>query len=396
MRKVYDVAVVGLGAVGGAALYNLAKRKARVLGIDRFSPPHPFGSSHGDTRITRQAIGEGECYTPLSLRSYELFREIGALAGADLLQETGGLIMTSGNSNSLLHGRNDFLEETIRAARKYDISHSVMNAREIAAAFPQFKLSGDEIGYYEPAAGFLRPENCVRAQLLLAEQLGVDLRRNEVVTDLVIENDNSVIVRTDKKEYHASKVVLSIGSWVKRFLGEKYKGLFSVSRQVLYWFDASESHESFLPGRFPIFIWAFGNGDWVYGFPAVDGYGGGVKVASEQHDTEVEPDVVSRNVTEEEIGDMHNRYIAGRFHTLYPRCIKTVVCLYTKTPDSNFIIDVHPENQNIIIASPCSGHGFKHSAAVGEVLAQMALGEPRQIDISPFSIKRFFIEKAKI
>ena len=175
-----EVIVIGLGAMGSAACYQLAKRGAKVIGIDRYSPPHTFGSTHGETRITRQAIGEGEQFVPFALRSYEIWREIESETGDDLLTVTGGLIMSSASEQSL-HGNADFLQTTIDAARKFDIKHRVLNAGEINAEFPQFILSGNERGYFEDEAGFLRPESCVAAQLSLAERHGAGLRRNERV-----------------------------------------------------------------------------------------------------------------------------------------------------------------------------------------------------------------------
>lgn len=390
-KRNYDVIVVGLGAVGSTALYHLAKRGAKVLGVDQFAPPHPYGSSSGETRITRQAIGEGACYTPFSLRSYDLWREIEGMTGSNLLTITGGLIMGSQSSPAILHGRDDFVEETIRAARQYGIAHSVLDAAKIESRFPQFRLEGDERGYYEPMAGFLRPEQCIEDQLFLARRFGAEWRGHEAVLGFSSRHTGEMFVKTERGGYSAAKVIISTGAWVKRFVSKQYKNLFSISRQVLHWFDAESSYKNFVIGNFPIFIWGYGNGDSIYGFPAIDGPRGGVKIAAEQHEHEVEtePDAVSQGVTLEETEAMYRRYVVGRFRTLGRRSVKAITCFYTKTPDSNFIIDVHPEHPNVILASPCSGHGFKHSAAVGEVLAQMAFGENPQIDISPFRLSRF-------
>src|SRR5687767_14781221 len=176
-----DVIVIGLGAMGSAACYQIARRGARVIGIDRFAPPHSFGSTHGETRITRQAIGEGEQFVPFALRSYEIWRELESETGEDLLTITGGLIMSSAVEHTL-HGNTDFLKTTIDAASKFAIKHRVLNAHEISEEFPQFSLGGSEVGYFEEAAGFLRPERCVATQLRQAEKLGAVLRRNERVT----------------------------------------------------------------------------------------------------------------------------------------------------------------------------------------------------------------------
>src|SRR5580692_10504360 len=162
--KRYQAIVIGLGAMGSAALYQLAKRGASVLGIDRYAPPHVHGSSHGDTRITRLAIGEGEHYTPLARRSHEIWREIEKETGADLLTVTGGLILSSPTKTAFTHVE-DFFENTLAAARKHGIAHELLDAGEIRKRFPQFAVRNDEVGYFEKEAGFLRPEECVRSQL---------------------------------------------------------------------------------------------------------------------------------------------------------------------------------------------------------------------------------------
>jgi sarcosine oxidase len=166
----FDTIVLGLGAMGSAATYQLAKRGNKVLGIDQYSPPHIYGSSHGDTRITRQAIGEGEEYVPLVLRSYELFRDIEKETGRKLLVETGGLIISSSNKTSYCHVEN-FFENTVQAAKKYNIKHELLTAEQIRERFPVFNVSDNEEGYYEPSAGYLRVEECIAAQLELAKKI---------------------------------------------------------------------------------------------------------------------------------------------------------------------------------------------------------------------------------
>lgn len=389
MRKKFDVIVIGLGAMGSAATCHLAKKGVRVLGIDRFDPPHVFGSSHGDTRITRQAIGEGRECIPLVLRSYELWREIEAQTGEDLLTITGGLVMTGYSTGSAMHGNKDFLKETIDSAKQYDIQHQVLDTEEIREIFPQFNLAGDEIGYYEPMAGFLRPENCIRAQLNLAKQFGAVLATNEKVENILpFDNSSGVLVETSRDTYFANKIVISAGSWVSGFLDTKTSTPFKVYRQILLWFGVKGSVIPYLVPNFPIFIW-INNNNFIYGFPAIDGPDGGVKVASEQTDTTSSPDRVVRVVSPSEISEMYDKYIKHALPGLTENCVKATTCLYTKTPDSKFVIDFHPEYPQVIVASPCSGHGFKHSVAIGEVLSELATEGKSKIDISPFSFKRF-------
>ena len=378
-----DVIVIGLGAMGSAACYQLAKRGASVIGIDRYSPPHTLGSTHGDTRITRQAIGEGEHFVPFALRSYDIWAEIESETGADLLTVTGGLIMSSA-AMPTLHGSPDFLQTTIDAADKFNIKHRVLNVAEIADEFPQFTLIGDERGYFEDAAGFLRPERCVAKQLALAENYGAIVRRDERVTR-VEPNGNGVKVVTDLGEYNTAKAIVTAGPWVNEFVDGVPPDLFSVYRQVLHWFDVSSAYDRYKLGEFPIFIWSLGRweNDFIYGFPAIDGRDGGLKVAGENFDATTSPDDSIREVAREEPKELFDHYV-HRLKGVGAKCIKSVVCLYTQTPDSNFVIDWLDEN--ILLASPCSGHGFKHSAAIGETLAELALTGRSTIDISPFSI----------
>lgn len=379
-----DVIVIGLGAMGSAACYQLAKRGANVVGIDRYSPPHTLGSTHGDTRITRQAIGEGEHFVPLALRSYEIWRELESETGDDLLTITGGLIMSSTSVGSL-HGNADFLQTTIDAAAKFGIKHRILNAAQIADEFPQFELNGNERGYFEDEAGFLRPEACVTAQLAQAEKLGATLQRNERVIK-VEQTADGVEVRTDRTTYSAAKAIVSAGPWVNELVDGVPPQLFKVYRQVLYWFDVSHAYDSHAVGVFPVFIWKMGSspGDFVYGFPAIGGRDGGLKVASEEFEAITSPENARRDVSREETSEMFERYVSGKLRGVGERCVKSAVCLYTVTPDSNFVIDWADEN--ILLASPCSGHGFKHSSAIGETLAELALTGRSTIDISPFSI----------
>lgn len=381
--------VIGLGAMGSAATYQLAKRGNRVLGIDRFSPPHLYGSSHGDTRITRQAIGEGSEYVPLVLRSYELWAEIERETGKKLLTVTGGLIMT-GVEGTLRHG-SYFFNQTVASAEKYGIPHHLLDADEIKKRFPQFKLKGNERGYFEEKAGYVRPELCIEAQLELAQRYGAQLALDENVLSFAADRDDKVAVKTDKGEYEAEKLIVSAGPWVGGLLGEKHAQHFTIYRQVLYWFDVEGPISQFEAPNFPIWIWEFGTAveDLMYGFPAIDGARGGVKLASEQYKKSTNPDTVSRDVSKQDIEEMYRRYVSPHFAGISERCVKAVSCLYTVTPDHRFVIDAHPEYPQVIVASPCSGHGFKHSAAIGEVLAQLVVEGHSEIDISAFAFRRF-------
>mgnify|MGYP001313501794 CR=1 FL=1 len=384
MVEKFDAIVAGLGAMGSASLYQLARRNVKVLGIDRFTPPHSLGSTHGDTRITRQAIGEGDHFVPLTLRSYEIFREIEKETGMDLLTITGGLMISSGSRTSIIHVA-EFFENTLAAANKYGIGHEVLNATEMRRRFPQFLVEDDEIGYFEDEAGFLRPENCVEAQLCLADKLGARVSTGEQVLDLS-SVEGGVHVRTDRGDYLAEHLVLTAGPWLPKLLGRHGSSLFKVYRQVLYWFDVEEHYDHFVPERFPIFIWEVqGKGMAMYGFPAIDGPGGGLKIGSGRYLDSIDPDEVNRDVSEHEIQSMYEMQVEPYFPLLGRRCVRTATCMYTATADARFVIDRHPEMQGVIVCSPCSGHGFKHSAAIGEALAEIVTEGKSRIDLSPFS-----------
>jgi sarcosine oxidase len=389
MSESFDAIVLGLGAMGSAAAYQLAKRGKKILGLDQYAPPHTLGSTHGDTRITRQAIGEGAEYVPLSLRSYEIWREIERLTGRDLLTVTGGLIMASQSSHTPQHGAENFLQTTIDAARRYDIPHEVLDTAEIRKRFPQFQLFGDELGYYEKPAGFLRPERCIEAQLALARHFGASIHTQEQALSYQPgASGDQVTLTTNHGTYTAGQLIVTAGPWISSLLEERYARYFTVYRQVLYWFAVKESLASFLLGAFPIFIWERPHSS-IYGFPAIDGSAGGVKIATEDYDSPTSPAVVTREVSSEETQQMYAKHIANGLPGLSAGCVKAVSCLYTVTPDGKFVLDRHPEHPQVIIASPCSGHGFKHSAAIGEVLAQLVSDGASQIDISSFGFSRF-------
>ena len=391
MANTADVIVVGLGAMGSAALYQLAKLGARVIGIDRFSPPHDQGSSHGDTRITREAIGEGREFVPLVQRSNQIWEELEAATGRSLLTRNGALVLASQNISGDHHGSTSFVEDTIRAAREFGIAHEVLEAAEIQRRYPQFRLGGDEVGYFEGGAGFLRPEVCIETQLTLARQLGAGVRTSEIVLDIRQGKHGAVEVKTDRETYSAARVIVTAGPWMQKLLGGEYGRYFRVYRQVLCWFPLAKNAEQYSPARFPVFIWIAGNRprDMLYGFPAIDGPRGGVKIATEQYEATVDPDAVPRTVSNSEVADMYNEYIAPRFPDLSGELLRAATCLYTVTPDAKFIVDTFRDWENVMFVSACSGHGFKHSAAMGEALASWALERPSLINLSPFRLDRF-------
>ena len=349
MTAAYDAIVVGLGAVGSATTYHLAKAGARVLGIDRYHPPHELGSSHGETRITRVAVGEGARYVPYVKRSHELWRELEEESGESLMT-TCGMLLIGGARPAAFHGAEDFLQATIDVARDHDVPHETPTPADVARRFPQFALNGDERGfYYEPGAGFLRPERAVATQLALAQRHGAELRFGERVTEV-----GPGRVGEDR----ARAVIVAAGPWI----GELAPGQYTVHRQVQFWFESDDPE---LHARMPIFVWDLGRGpdDFFYGFPALDGR---VKVASEDHTTTTAPDDCAREIDPREVAAIRSEYLDGRVPGL-GACAKATTCLYTVTPDRHFAIE---RADGLVTVSACSGHGFKHSPALGEELAK--------------------------
>jgi sarcosine oxidase len=383
----YQTIVIGLGAMGSATVYQLARRGVKTLGIDRYSPPHQRGSTHGDTRIFRQAIGEGDGYTPIAQRSFEIWRELEELSNVELLTVTGGLVLGESISGGSLHGKSDFLKRTIDSANRYAIAHEILDAREIKRRFPQFNVPTDSCAYYEHLAGYLAPERCVKVQLSLAKESGADIRINEKVVSFVPEDDG-VRVETENGVYFAEMLIASAGPWLSELIGHNLANKLNVYRQVQYWFEV-DNPAQFEVGRCPVFIWDFGTGAGMYGFPTVAKYSNGIKVATEQYAASTTPEDVNRIVTDDEKAGMYNTTIKGRLLNVKNRCLHAETCLYTVTPDSDFIVDRLPNFPQIIVASPCSGHGFKHSAAIGEILAELAIYGKSKLDISGFGLGRF-------
>lgn len=378
-----DVIVIGLGAMGSAACFQLASRGAGVVGIDQFEPPHPYGSTHGDTRITRLAVGEGAEYVPLVRRSHALWREIEQLAGVELLSQCGGLVLAD--------GPNPFLTRTRTLAGEHGIPHENLSGAAVAERFPMFAVEEGTEAYHELGAGYVRPERAVAAQLSLARRRGATIRLGERVQGWRA-GPSGVRVRTDAAVYTAAQLVICAGPWVSQLFPEA-DDLFAVHRQLLYWFPIRDGYERLRD--MPVFVWEFGGERdafthllGFYGFPAIDGRRGGVKVGTEVYDEATAPDGRQHPASRAEAAEMYERYVGPRLPWLDPGPLRSVSCLYTNAHGNRFVIDRHPDHDAVLIVSPCSGHGFKHSPAVGEAVAQWVLDGASEIDLSPFALTR--------
>ncbi len=369
--------------MGSATCVQLARSGASVIGIDRFVPPHPWGSTHGETRITRLAIGEGREYVPLVRRSHALWRELEDATGTRLLTQTGIVV--------LAHPSSPFLYETKAAAREYGIAHENLRAPEVRARFPMFAIDEATEAYFEPEGGYVRPEAAVAAQLELARRAGAQVQLGERVVDWSAAA-GAVTVTSDLGTYSAAQLVLCAGAWLPELFPEG-RDIFAVYRQLLYWFPVSEGYPQLRD--MPTFVWELGGDragfvhlDGFYGFPAIDGPAGGVKVATETFERTAVPDGRLHPATRAEIARMAQRCIAPCLPWLGTEPLRTVSCLYTSTRSSRFVIDRHPEHETVLVVSACSGHGFKHSPAIGEAVAHLVTGTRPTIDLRPFSFAR--------
>jgi sarcosine oxidase len=380
MRKA-EVIVVGLGAMGSAACFQLATRGVTVIGIDQYAPPHPWGSTHGDTRVTREAIGEGREYVPLVRRSHQLWREIEQQTGSRLLTQCGVVV--------LAYRKSEFLEETRASARAYEIEHEDLTNADARARFPMFALDDETVAYHEPGAGYVRPEAAVAAQLELARAHGAQLRLGERVTAWEASNSGATVA-TDADTYQADQLLLCAGAWIGDLFPEG-RDTFAVYRQLLFWFPIRDGHYAQLRDM-PGFIWDLGGRhddvvhlDGFYGFPAIDGPDGGVKVAAESYERTATPDGRQHPATRSQSRRMYQQCVEPYLPWLGAEPLRTVSCLYTSTRGHRFVIDRHPEYDSVLIVSACSGHGFKHSPAIGEAVAQWLTGHPPAIDLGAFS-----------
>jgi sarcosine oxidase len=372
----YDVIVIGLGGMGSAAAAHLAARGQRVLGLERYGPAHDRGSSHGGSRIIRQAYFEDPAYVPLLRRSYELFEQLEADTGRHLMTLTGGLYLGLPDSPTVAG--------SLRAAWDWNLPHEVLEAAEIRRRFPTMTPADDEVGLYEAVAGFVRPEETVSAHLEVAGRRGAELRFEEPALEWAAEGDG-VRVTTAAGTYTAGHLVVCPGAWAPELLADLDVPL-TVERQVMYWFQPDGGVGPFTPDRQP--IWIHGTDDLqLYGFPAIDGPEGGVKSAFFRRGEVCTPETIDREVHDEETA-----VIAERLRRLFPgmpdRLVAAATCMYTTTPDHHFVIAPHPRHERVTVACGFSGHGFKFVPVVGEILADLALAGTTEHPIGLFDPRR--------
>jgi sarcosine oxidase len=377
MSQVYDVIVIGVGGMGSATCYQLAKRGQRVLGLERFDIPHSMGSSHGDTRMLRLAYFEGQAYVPLVLRAHQLWQEIGKLAGEHLLHMTGTLDISGPDEE-------DIIGKAEQACRTYDLPYELLDSEAIMARYPGFKLEAKHKGLFQPDGGFVASEKAILAHTALAIDAGAEIRPRERVLGWEPTQSGGVKVKTERGTYEAGSLVLSTGPWI----GEFAPGVIPFTqpyRQVFGWFRP-RSPDLFKMGSFPSFTLKIDEGHY-YGFPLWNNPG--LKIGGPHHGREkCDPETLireNRPSDEEGLRVCLSRYIPEALGA----ALSVRVCIYTMTPDEDFIIDRMPGMPQVVVASPCSGHGFKFASVFGEVLADLAMDRTPAFNLEPFALSRF-------
>ncbi len=361
----FDVVVVGLGGMGSAAAAHAAARGQRVLGVEQFQPAHDQGSSHGRSRVIRLAYFEHPAYVPLLHRAYELWRQLEDRTGRRLLQITGGLMIGRADS--------DVVAGSVRSAQEHLLAHEILDATQIRARFPALTPDRQTVALFENQAGVVFPEEAIRAHLDLAADNGARLHFDERVDGWDVLPSGTIEVRTSRGRYETGRLILAPGSWASTLFKADWLPL-EVEPQQLHWFEPAGGPDAFTPDRFPIYIWDRGGGTQFYGFPADDE--GRVKVAFFRSKVTGEP------AMREALAPCIPALAAGTL-------VESVSCRYTLTPDHHFVIGHHPDHRDVVIASPCSGHGYKFASVIGEILADLAIEGDSRHPIGLFSPARF-------
>src|SRR5581483_2015826 len=371
----FDVIVLGVGGMGSAAAYHLARRGKRVLGLEQFGIPHELGSSHGITRIIRLAYYEHPSYVPLLRRAYQLWRELEQLSGERLLHVTGSLDAGPPESEVFLGSK--------RSCDLHDLPHEVLSAAALAARFPAYRLPPGFLALFQPEGGFLLPERCIVAHADAARALGAEIHPDEPALEWEARGDG-VQVRTARGRYAAERLVICAGAWASKLV-PALAGLAVPERQVLGWFEPLQP-ELFLPERFPVFNLLVDEGRF-YGFPlfGVPGF----KIGRYHHlDEQVDPDTIDRASYSRDEAVLRAG-VAHYFPAANGALLSAKACMFTNSPDEHFILDLHPELPQVVLAAGFSGHGFKFCSVVGEILADLAERGETAHDTALFRLARF-------
>ena len=371
----FDAIVIGAGGMGSAAVYHLARRGLKVLGLERYDIPHEMGSSHGYSRMIRYTLQEHPSYVPLVRRSYELWHELEETAGEKLVVTTGSV--RAGPPDS------PFFKNAMESCDLHDIPYEVLTAEEVNKRFPGYLFPEEISSIYQADGGFLLPEECIVHHVRAAEAVGAEVHTQETVLDWEPQG-GAVQVRTDKDTYTADRLVVTAGPWAAKLVPEV--AAYAVpERQVLGWFQP-ERPELFTPEVFPVFGVLTEEGRY-YGFPSytVPGF----KIGRSHHlEQKVDPDLMDREVHAEDEAIL--RQAVSRYFPLAAgELMDRKTCIYTNTPDEHFMIGVLPEHPQVSVAAGFSGHGFKFASVIGEIMADLAQNGETVHDISLFRLDRF-------
>ncbi len=372
----FDVIVVGVGTMGSAVCYHLARRGVRVLGLDRYDVPNGMGAAHGYSRMIRLAYFEHPDYVPLLRRSYDLWDELSAELGRDVIHVTSGLML--GPPGAAV------LEGSLRSVREHDLPHELLDAAEAMRRFPQFKVPDDYQVLHDHRAGLVLPERAVAGYAELALRRGAELHGQEPVTSWEPAGDG-VVVRTPKGQYAAAKVIFCGGAWTDRLVRDLGVPL-TVTRQPLAWVWPKQP-DLFALGTMPVWIMEHRDGSNHYGFPMLPD-NPGFKLASHKRSPPTDVETLDRGVHEADEAAVR-WVLRDHIPAADGPLLSMRVCMYTNSPDLNFIIDHHPAHANVILACGFSGHGFKCASGLGEALAEMATDGHAKLPMDFLGLHRF-------
>ncbi len=373
-KNIYDVIIIGLGAMGSAASYYLSKNGVKVLGLDTYEPPHKLGSSHGHTRVIREAYHEGTSYVPIVKRAYELWNELDHEIEDKLILEYGGMYLGDDGK---------YLSDAKKSAKKYDIPIKEFSSNEIKEKYNILNPPNNFKGLLENRSGAVFPEKAISNFLSKSINNGSSHNYNEKVIGWE-KQSKFYKVETDKNNYFAEKLIFSSGAWIKNLV-PSLKLPVKIERQVLFWFDPIKDKDKFHYSNMPNTGWDLDNGMEFYTQPNIENKG--FKVAMHHNGKFISEDDLNRESNADDLSIVKN-FLEEYIPLANGKLIDSRVCVYTNTPDLDFIIDFYPNDENIIICSPCSGHGFKFTPAIGEICSELVINNGTNYDLSEFSIKR--------
>ena len=373
-KNIYDVIIIGLGAMGSAASYYLSKNGVKVLGLDTYEPPHKLGSSHGHTRVIREAYHEGTSYVPIVKRAYELWNELDHEIEDKLILEYGGMYLGDDGK---------YLSDAKKSAKKYDIPIKEFSSKEIKEKFNILNPPNNFKGLLENRSGAVFPEKAISNFLSKSINNGSSHNYNEKVIGWE-KQSKFYKVETDKNNYFAEKLIFSSGAWIKNLV-PSLKLPVKIERQVLFWFDPIKDKDKFHYSNMPNTGWDLDNGMEFYTQPNIENKG--FKVAMHHNGKFISENDLNRESNADDLSIVKN-FLEEYIPLANGKLIDSRVCVYTNTPDLDFIIDFYPNDENLIICSPCSGHGFKFTPAIGEICSELVINNGTNYDLSEFSIKR--------